>query len=52
MAEHVVKNGRVMLAGLMSEQEDAVRTAYEEAGFRLINRLDQPTWPVLLLVRQ
>ena len=43
MADHVQKNGRVMLAGLMTEQA---------AGFRLINRLDQPTWPVLLLVRQ
>ena len=52
MAEHVSKNGRVMLAGLMSEQEDGVVKAYAEAGFRVINRLDQPTWPVLLFVRE
>lgn len=52
MAEHVKKNGRVMLAGLMSEQEEKVKAAYEQAGFRLINRLDQPTWPILLFVRQ
>ena len=52
MADHVQKNGRVMLAGLMAEQADTVIAAYEAAGFRLINRLDQPTWPVLLLVRQ
>ena len=52
MAKHVSKNGRVMLAGLMSEQEEKVNAAYEKAGFRVINRLDQPTWPVLLLVRQ
>ncbi len=52
MAEHVSKNGRVMLAGLMAEQADGVIAAYDEAGFRLINRLDQPTWPVLLLVRR
>lgn len=52
MGEHVRKNGRVMLAGLMAEQEDRVAAAYESAGFRLINRLDQPTWPVLLLVRR
>lgn len=52
MAAHVQKNGRVMLAGLMDEQADSVITAYEEAGFRLINRLDQPTWPILLLVRR
>ncbi len=50
--ENVQKNGRIMLAGLMSEQADAVIAAYENAGFRLINRLDQPTWPVLLLVRR
>ena len=52
MARHVTKNGRVMLAGLMSEQEEQVEAAYNQVGFRLINRLDQPTWPVLLFVRQ
>ena len=51
MAGHVAKNGRVMLAGLMTEQEKGVISAYEAAGFRLINRLDQPTWPVLLFVK-
>ncbi len=51
MGQHVAKSGRVMLAGLMSEQEDGVVAAYEDAGFRLINRLDQPTWPVLLFVK-
>ena len=52
MAAHVKKNGRVMLAGLMAEQEDGVVKAYAEAGFRLINRLNHDTWPVLLLVKQ
>lgn len=51
MAVHVLKGGRVMLAGLMTEQEPGVISAYEAAGFRLINRLDQPTWPVLLFVK-
>jgi ribosomal protein L11 methyltransferase len=51
MASHVAKNGRVMLAGLMTEQEAGVTAAYEKAGFRRLNRLDQPTWPVLLFVR-
>ncbi|MEM8770792.1 MAG: 50S ribosomal protein L11 methyltransferase [Pseudomonadota bacterium] len=51
MAAHVQKNGRVMLAGLMAEQEKSVLTAYEKAGFRQINRLDHDTWPVLLLVK-
>ena len=51
MAAHVKPNGRVMLAGLMAEQEAGVINAYEQAGFRLINRLDHQTWPVLLFVR-
>ncbi len=51
MGVHVAKSGRVMLAGLMTEQEESVVSAYEAAGFRLINRLDQPTWPVLLFVK-
>lgn len=51
MAKHVAKNSRVMLAGLMTEQADGVIDAYEKAGFRLINRLEQPTWPVLLFVK-
>ena len=51
MADHIAKNGRVMLAGLMAEQEAGVMRAYEAAGFRLINRLDDAVWPVLLFVR-
>jgi ribosomal protein L11 methyltransferase len=52
MAAHILKTGRVMLAGLMTQQEAGVVSAYEAAGFRLINRLDQPTWPVLLFVKR
>ena len=52
MSAHVKKNGRVMLAGLMSDQEEKVCAAYEENGFRQLNRLDHQTWPVLLFVRQ
>jgi ribosomal protein L11 methyltransferase len=51
MAAHVAPRGRVMLAGLMAEQEAGVRAAYEAAGFRLLNRLDHAVWPVLLFVR-
>ncbi len=51
MAKHVAPRGRVMLAGLMAEQEAGVRAAYEDAGFRLLNRLDHAVWPVLLFVR-
>lgn len=51
MAAHAARRGRVMLAGLMRAQEDGVRAAYAAAGFRLLNRLDHPDWPVLLFVR-
>lgn len=51
MGEHVAKNGRALLAGLMSAQEERVTEAYEAAGFRLINRLEQPSWPILLFVK-
>lgn len=51
MADHVARRGRVMLAGLMADQEQGVLAAYEQAGFKLLNRLDHKTWPVLLFVR-
>ena len=63
MARIVVPRGRVLLAGLMAEQEAAVAAAYEAAGFRRINRLpaeahgpdgsagQHPVWPILLFVR-
>ncbi|MEZ5921361.1 MAG: 50S ribosomal protein L11 methyltransferase [Parvularculaceae bacterium] len=51
MAAHLDRAGRVMLAGLMAEQEETVRTAYEKAGFKLLNRLDHDTWPVLFFVK-
>ncbi len=51
MADHVARRGRVMLAGLMADQEADVTAAYQSAGFRLLNRLDHQTWPVLLFVR-
>lgn len=51
MARHVAPGGRVMLAGLMADQEEKVAAAYEAAGFRRLNRLDHKVWPVLLYVR-
>jgi ribosomal protein L11 methyltransferase len=51
MAASVAPRGRVMLAGLMRNQEAAVEEAYVAAGFRRINRLDHETWPVLLFVK-
>ncbi|HNR76063.1 MAG TPA: 50S ribosomal protein L11 methyltransferase [Parvularculaceae bacterium] len=51
MANHLRPAGRVMLAGLMADQEAGVKDAYERAGFKLINRLDHKIWPVLLFVK-
>ncbi|MFN3960153.1 MAG: 50S ribosomal protein L11 methyltransferase [Parvularculaceae bacterium] len=51
MARHMAPRGRVMLAGLMADQEAGVVAAYEAAGFRLLNRLEHAVWPVLLFVK-
>ncbi|MEM1396461.1 MAG: 50S ribosomal protein L11 methyltransferase [Pseudomonadota bacterium] len=39
LAKVIQPAGRMLLAGLMDEQEQAVTTAYEAEGFHLINRL-------------
>lgn len=52
MGRLVESKGRAMLAGLMADQADDVLAAYDAAGFRLLNRLEHATWPVLLLVRR
>ncbi len=52
MAKYIGKNGRVMLAGLMADQETKIVDAYTQNGFRQINRLDHATWPVLLFVKE
>lgn len=44
--------GRVMLAGLLADQEKAVVAAYEACGFRLSERLQRGDWPTLVLVQQ
>lgn len=51
MAAHMARSGRVLLAGLMADQEAEVAAAYERAGFRRLNRLDHATWPVLLFAK-
>ncbi len=51
MARHMKRGGRVMLAGLMTAQEEKVSAAYEAAGFRAAGRLDHVAWPVLLYAR-
>jgi ribosomal protein L11 methyltransferase len=51
MARHMARSGRLLLAGLMAEQEAEVTAAYEAEGFRRLNRLDHAVWPVLLFAR-
>jgi ribosomal protein L11 methyltransferase len=41
--------GHVVLAGLLTEQEPAVRRAYRKAGFRLAKRLVNGDWSILWL---
>lgn len=51
MNANTTRSARIMLAGLMTEQEETVTKAYTDEGFRLINRLDQAVWPVLLFAK-
>ncbi|MBY0423399.1 MAG: 50S ribosomal protein L11 methyltransferase [Parvularculaceae bacterium] len=51
MAAHMPRSGRVLLAGLMADQESEVVAAYEAAGFRRLNRLAHPVWPALLFAK-
>ncbi|MEO1311406.1 MAG: 50S ribosomal protein L11 methyltransferase [Pseudomonadota bacterium] len=51
-AGHMTRGCRVILAGLLADQETAVRTAYETAGFALEARRDHPSWPVLVMTKQ
>lgn len=43
--------GRLVLAGLLERQEEAVTAAYVQAGLAVIDRVDDETWPVLILNR-
>ncbi|MEO0400540.1 MAG: 50S ribosomal protein L11 methyltransferase [Pseudomonadota bacterium] len=51
MAQHIAPLGRVMLAGLLKDQEADIDAAYKAQGFKRINRLDHAAWPVLLYVK-
>ena len=48
-AQSVSEGGHVVLAGLLTEQEPAVRSAYRKAGFRLAKRLVNGDWSILWL---
>lgn len=51
-AQVVGRHGRVMLAGLLANQEEAVTTAYEACGFQLSERHQRGDWPTLVLTQQ
>ncbi len=48
MAIHAKTGTRVLLAGLLAEQEEGVLTAYQNNGFALKRRHHHDTWPVLM----
>lgn len=48
-ARSVPDGGHVLLAGLLTTQEHAVRKAYRRAGFRLAKRLVNGDWSILWL---
>jgi ribosomal protein L11 methyltransferase len=50
VASALVPDGMAVLAGLLARQEEAVRSAYETAGFVLTARQDG-AWPVLRMRR-
>ena len=51
-ARSVAPGGSVVLAGLLAEQEPAVRAAYRRAGFRLAGRIINGDWSILWLRRR
>lgn len=51
-ARAVVPGGRVLLAGLLTTQEEAVRRAYRLRGFRLARRMERGDWSILWLRRR
>ena len=48
-AEAVAPRGHLLLAGLLTTQEPAVRAAYRTAGFRLAARIVNGDWSILWL---
>lgn len=51
-AAHVAPGGSMLLSGLLTTQEAAVRAAYARAGLRLAARLTRGDWSVLWLRRR
>lgn len=48
----VLPGGNLLLAGLLTSQEAAIRAAYRKAGFRLAQRITNGDWSILWLRRR
>lgn len=51
-SDAVAPGGSLLLAGLLTTQESAVRAAYRTAGFRLAARMERGDWSILWLRRR
>ena len=51
-AAAVVPGGNILLSGLLTTQEPAVRAAYTRAGLRLAARMTRGDWSILWLRRR
>lgn len=51
IAASLSAHGRVVLAGLLARQEQGVINAYAAAGLTVIDRVNDDTWPVLVVGR-
>ena len=51
-AEAVAPRGSILLAGLLERQEQGVRAAYRQAGFRIHRRIVNGDWSILWLRRR
>jgi ribosomal protein L11 methyltransferase len=51
-ADAVMPGGSVLLAGLLTSQEQEVRRAYRRIGFRLARKLERGDWSILWLRRR
>ena len=49
IANHASDKATIILAGLLEKQAPQVLSAYKAMGFHLHDRIDQETWPILIL---
>ena len=51
IARHLTPDGVVILSGVLSDQEKALRAAYADVGFRFVSRIALEGWHTLVLAR-